>query len=146
MNFNRPVYGKITIGSHKIDLGRAPTMMEMMKRLLEQAKSAKITEDQIMIIEFAYQILPKNLTLSREALLEQELQSMMLTDLTEEVYPGVTLARVHEVMETEIFTQYYEICQPDKRIGIDDSSINKIKQTYELEFPDCVDHFPLWVK
>lgn len=109
-------------------------------------RSERFTDAQVGVIEFSFNKLPDTSALDRESQLMNELNSNLLTDPDEIIYPGVTLSRVWEVMQSPEFIAYSILCQPEKRIGVSQADIDLAIHAYRVTFPDCVEHFPLWVE
>lgn len=146
MNMDRPYFGRVTVNDSKIKLGKTE-LIEVLKRLvvqLSEHKSPSTSRIQI-IVELSTDPLPESSIMSREQTLALEMQSLIVDD-SEEVFPGVTAARVAEVMVTPEYEAYRLICEPDKRIGVPDHDIALIRSTYFSMFPDCIMYFPLWVE
>ena len=146
MNPNRAIYGRLTINDEKKSLGRAPGINEMLQRIQQQyLKSEYRGENLRLIVELSFEEIPQfESIMSRQQQLEAEAQSMMITDQSEEVFPGITLARVNEVYFSPEYKAYEHVCAPENRIGLDESEIARIRQSYAERFPDCIDKFPLW--
>lgn len=144
MNPSRNLYARMTLNGERKSLGCAP-MNEIVTRLTSQYLKHKYDGNKLqLIVEISYDELPAESIMSREQQLESELASHMITDPAEELFPGVTVARMQQVIETELFEQYKHICEPSNRIGLDQSIIDDIRSRYRDEYPDCVAHFPLW--
>lgn len=143
MNPNRIVHARLSLANDKIDLGRA-SFQEIIKRLIDQYANRRYQGDKLrLVLEISDDPLSLEPLLSREAQLEAEMLSLAVPD-SEEAFPGVTFARVHEVMASPIYEQYNHLCEPANRIGVPDSMIQSIKDQYSANFPDCIEHFPLW--
>ncbi len=145
MNPARETFGRLTIGTHKHTLGKAPGFAETLVRAAQVLKAERVTDTTVVVIELSFSRLPEASSLDRESQLLNELNSHVLTDPDEEIYPGVTLGRIQEVMLSESFIAYNELCQPDKRVGVEQSTIDLTRAKYEQAFPDCWPHFPLWI-
>lgn len=144
MNLERDVYGRLTINGERQTLGRASVKL-ITQRFMEQYKLATYRGEKLqLIIEISDDPFTSASLMSREQQLEAEMQSLINTNQDDEAFPGVTLARVSEVMATREYSDYEHICEPSNRIGVEPSQITSIRQAYTDLFPDCVQHFPLW--
>lgn len=145
MNPNRKCFGRLTINDDRIDLGFA-SVQELIKRLVDKYTAKRYDGEQLrLVVEISDTQLTHTSLLSREAQLEAEFQSLIVpaSDL-DEIFPGVSTARVLEAYESESYQQYLLICDPNKRIGLSVAETDLIRDTYQSEFPDVFDHVPVW--
>lgn len=139
------LFARLTYNDKRVNLGRA-TIDGLLQRAREEMRKIRKSDEMIIQIEMATSKLPDSTTFNKSAMLEQEFQSLIKTDLDEDSpFPGIKLARVVEVMGTEEYERYQFICQPDNRMGLDSQTIEEIKSNYFGKFPDCAPHFPGWV-
>lgn len=145
MNPNRTMYGRITINGKRTDLGRSE-FTNMLIRATQIYQNTKATGgDYLMQIELATNPLLESTTFSHTQVLEQSLAAITITDDdSDSVFPGITIGRVKEVMATPEYERYAMLCDPAKRLGIEDDVIELVKGSYRGMFPDCAEHFPLW--
>lgn len=144
MNPERIVFGRVTINGDKTSLGRAK-FVTLLQRLAQTFHSKEYRGGKLqLIVEISDDPLPVATIMSREDQLTHELQTHMVTDPDEEAFPGVTISRMLQVIETTTYEQYNHICEPSHRVGLDRQTIQSIRDKYAEEFPDCVAHFPLW--
>lgn len=145
MSPTTPLFGRITFGNQRISLGRESTS-ELLMRAAEQIRKNRIGDDTVIQIEICRNRLPDATSFNRISLLEQELAAKIITDAkAESPFPGISVGRVIEVMGTPEYEAYFQTCQPDQRIGLSQTELDRIRQEYQLIAPDCYSHFPKWI-
>ena len=128
MNPNRPLYARITLNNSKKSLGKAPTLNEFLRRAAVEYTTHKYNGEKFIgLIEFSYEPLPSDTIMSREQQLLHEFANIPLTPDDEEIYPGITMGRAMEIMNSEIGIRYNEIRNPDKRVGLDNEIIKEVR-------------------
>lgn len=146
MNPDTPLFGRITINSKRISLGRAP-VTSLMIRAVEQMRKVRHREDMLIQIELSPSRLMESSTFDRLSVMEQQLAERVITDGdTDSPFEGIKVGRVAEAMESPEYEAYAEICDPVKRQGLSDDQIRLIRDAYEAKFPDCACHFPFWIE
>lgn len=147
MNPQRSLFGRVTINGKRTDLGFA-TLNTMFIRAAQVYASTQSRASEInIVIELSAAKLPDSSILNREAIIEQSVAAQIVTDPNEESpFEGITIGRVQEAMASPEYALWYQYCQPDNRIGVDDDSIHSAQHSYEARFPDCAPHFPRWIE
>lgn len=138
MNINRPLFGRITINNKTTSLGKG-TIGDMITRIHEQyAKAPFIKDTNPFIIEMSFHKLPDGkMLMTREQQLEHEMQSLMNTDLDAKVIDDkYSIREAEEVMKDSLYEEYKVLCDPAKRIGVDNDYILRIKHEYETKYGD----------
>jgi hypothetical protein len=142
MSPDTPMFGRITIGTNRISLGRAGTTT-LLVRVSEQMRKLRATEESIIQIELSRSPLPDATTFDRLARQEQQFAERIETDPTaESPWPGITIGRVSECMASPEYEAFNEICDPEKRMLLTPEQINEIQWAYQRAYPDCARHFP----
>lgn len=140
------LFGRLTIGANRINLGRG-NITVLSIRMAEQLASIRVTDEAVIQLEMSRSKLPDSTTFDKTAYYEQQVAAKISTDPNEESpFPGITLGRVVEVMSSPIYEAYAAICEPNKRLGLTIRDLERIKLAYESTFPDCAPHFPLWIE
>lgn len=138
-------FGRITIDGKRSTLGRS-SYATILTRAAEQIRLARAKEESLIQIEISRGKFLDSTTFDKSALMEQELAQNSLTDPNDESpFPGITVGRVAEVMESPEYQAYEAICDPHKRNGLAASYVNSIILEYHETFPDCHPHFPKWI-
>ena len=139
------LFGRVSIGANRSSLGHAPLNI-LLVRASQEIQKAKHREDMIITLEMSPSKLPDSTVFDKATVIEQQLATAIVTDPNEESpFPGITVGRVAEVMMTPEYVAYEEICEPDKRMGLLPSEIDRITQEYFAIARDCFDHFPKWI-
>lgn len=144
MNLKRPLFGRITIGTTRSTLGKAE-VSTMFVRAVEQMRKSR-NDDGVVLIELSFAPLPDTTKLDRVTMLEQEFANNITSDPdAESPFPGITIGRVTEVMESAEYLAYEALCDPEHRAGVSQDHIDLVRQRYHDRFPDCFEHFPKWI-
>ena len=139
------MFGRLTHGSKRINLGRGPIHI-VLTRAVEQMKQLRKQDEMVIQIELGTSKLMDSTTFDRAAIQEQEFAQNIETDPdTDSPFPGITIGRVTEVMMTPEYNAYEAICDPLKRQGLSQPDIDRITQEYHSVARDCFDHFPKWI-
>lgn len=145
MSPDTPLFGRITIGSNRINLGRGGFSL-LMTRATEQLQKHRVGDDTVIQIECSRNRLQDATTFDKLQVIEQQLGAQIVTDLdSESPFPGITIGRVAEAMASPEYTAYEAICDPHKRMGLTQGDVEDIRGRYELLFEDCFPHFPKWI-
>lgn len=145
MSPDTPLFGRLTLGSNRINLGRGG-MSVLLIRASEQVQKHRIGDDTVIQIEMCRNKLMDSTTFDRAAVVEQQLAGNIITDHNEESpFPGITIGRVADVMMTPEYVAYEAICEPEKRMGLSQPDIDRITQEYHAIAKDCFPHFPKWI-
>lgn len=142
MSPDTPLFGRITIGSSRISLGRAGTTT-LFVRALEQIRKLRVSEEHVIQIELSRAPIPDSTTFDKLARQEQQFAERLVTDPNAmSPFPGLTVGQVAEAMASPEYEAFNEICNPEKRIGLTPEQINEIQWTYQRAFPECAKYFP----
>lgn len=145
MSPDSPLFGRITIGSARKSLGHAALSL-LMIRAAEEIRRAKHRDDLLITLEFSPSKLPDSTVFDRASVIEQQVASHCITDLSaESPFPGITVGRVAAVMMTPEYAAYEALCEPDRRQGLTTPEIERIMADYFAVAPDCYQHFPKWI-
>ena len=145
MNPDTPLFGRITIGSNRTSLGRS-AISTLMIRAMEQIRKARHRDDLVIQIEISPARLPDSTTFDRQALLELQVAEQTVVDpSSESPFPGITVGEVADAMSSPEYEAYAEICDPVKRQGLGQATLEKIQADYVSKFPMCAMHFPRWI-
>ena len=145
MSPDTPLFGRMTIGSNRINLGRGGFNL-LMVRATEQLQKHRVNDDTVIQIECSRNRLQDSTTFDKMQVVEQQLASQVITDMSaESPFPGITVGRVAEVMMTQEYISFEAICSPDKRLGLTMRDVERIQLAYFQAFPDCAPHFPKWI-
>lgn len=145
MSPDTPLFGRMTLGNNRINLGRAGFSI-LMIRATEQLRKSRIGDSTVIQLEMSRDKLPDSTTFDRASLQEQQfIQNLEVNPNDESPYEGITLGRVSEVMMSQAYENYAFICEPVNRIGIPQGDIFTIQEAYKVFAPDCLPHFPKWI-
>lgn len=145
MSPDTPLFGRITIGANRVSLGRGGTTT-LLVRVAEQMRKLRPSDDTVIQIELCRNQLPDSTTFDKLTRAEQQFAAQVITDLdAPSVWPGITVGTVALAMESPEYAAYAEICDPIKRMGLNDVEIARIVEAYSVLFPDCISHFPKWI-
>lgn len=145
MSPETPMFARLTHGAKRINLGRAPINV-LMIRAMEEMKKIRKADEMVLQLEFGTSKLMDSTTFDRAAIQEQEFAQNLVTDRdAESPFPGITIGRVADVMMTPEYTAYEAICEPEKRMGLSQPDIDRITQEYHAIAKDCFPHFPKWI-
>jgi hypothetical protein len=145
MSPDTPLFGRVTINGNRVSLGRAGTTT-LLIRLAQQLRKIRPTDDTVIQVELSRNNLPDSTTFDKLAREEQQFAERVITDKdAPSPWPGVSVGTVALAMESLEYIAYNEICDPEKRMGMSDSEIQRITDAYATLFPDCISHFPKWV-
>jgi len=145
MNPETPLFGRITVGSNRTSLGRA-ALSEMLIRAMTEIRKVRHRNDIVIQIELSPAKLPDATTFDKHAILERKVAEQTTTDLSgDSPFPGLTLQRVADCMDSPEYEAYAHICEPNNRINFNSYQIDQIRDSYESAYPDCAPHFPFWV-
>ena len=134
MNPERKLFGRVNFGPNQVDLGRA-TIDKLAVRLIEQYRKSKYQGEPLSIlVEIHSNPLPPTTIMSREQQLLHEFANIPLTPDDEEIYPGITMGRAMEIMNSDIGQQYNEIRNPDKRVGLGNDYVTQIRRCFDEQF------------
>lgn len=148
MNPNRAIYGRLTINGEKKSLGKAPGINEILQRIQQQfIKHEYRGNDLKLLVELSFDELPKFESLmTREQQLEAEFAQMSQVDpdaiFLEET--GLTHKQLSIICADPLFIQYQEICDPAKRMGLDESFIARIRDEANAKFEPHLHHLAKW--
>ena len=147
MNPQRSLFGRVTINGKRTDLGFATLNIMFIRAAQVYASTQSRASEINIIIELSAAKLPDSSILNREAIVEQSLVAQIITDPNEESpFEGITMGRVQEAMASPEYARWYQYCQPDNRIGVDNTAIAEASHAYKTRFPDCAPHFPRWIE
>lgn len=139
------MFARLTHGAKRINLGRAPINV-LMIRAMEEIKKIRKQDEMILQIEFGTSRLMDSTTFDRAAIQEQEFTSHLKHDPNEpSPFEGITMGRVAEVMMLPEYVAYEAICDPMKRQGMSQQDIDSITIQYRNAARDCFDYFPKWI-
>ncbi len=145
MSPDTPLFGRMTLGSNRVSLGRGGFNI-LMIRASEQLQKHRVSDDTVIQIECSRNRLQDATTFDKMQVVEQQLATQIITDHSaDSPFPGITVGRVAEVMMSPEYLAYEAICEPSKRMGLSASEINSIILNYHETFPDCHLHFPKWI-
>ncbi len=145
MSPDTPIFGRLTLGSNRINLGRGGFHI-LMVRAAEQLQKHRIGDDTVIQIEMCRNRLQDATTFDKLQVIEQQLGAQIITDAdAESPFPGITVGRVAMVMMTPEYVAYESICEPEKRMGLSQGDIDRITQEYHSIARDCFPHFPKWI-
>jgi hypothetical protein len=147
MNPHRRLYARLTINDKKYDLKSPPGIAELAQRLAAQYRAHKYTGEKLVgILEFSFEPLPNLSILSREQQLEAEFDSMINKDPDNIIFEetGLTNRQLGEIWNDELFQTYQTLCEPEKRIGVDESFIQDIKLRAHEKFDPHLDLISKW--
>lgn len=145
MSPDTPMFARLTHGAKRINLGRAPLNV-LMIRALEEMRKIRKQDEMVLQIEFGTSRLMDATTFDRAAIQEQEFTSHLKNDPNEpSPFEGITMGRVAEVMMLPEYVAYEAICDPMKRQGMSQPDIDRITQEYHAIARDCFEHFPKWI-
>lgn len=145
MSPETPLFGRLTLGSNRISLGRAG-FATLFLRATGELHKHRVGDDVVVQIEMSRNKLPDSTTFDKASIIEHSIAAQILTDQNaESPFPGITVGRVTEVMMSPEYAAYEAICDPIKRLGLTNFAIDGARLTYELCFPDCAPYFPKWI-
>lgn len=145
MSPETPLFGRLTLGSNRVSLGRAG-FATLFLRAANELKKQRVGDDTVIQLELSRNRLPDSTTFDKAAIIEHSIAARTLSnDDDESPFPGITVGRVAEVMMSQEYQAYEAICEPTKRMGISNPEIHEIASAYKEFAPDCFDHFPKWV-
>lgn len=146
MSPDTPLFGRLTLGGNRINLGRGGFNV-LMIRAAEQLKKLRVGDDTVIQIECSRNRMQDASTFDKLQVIEHQLAAKTITDpSTESPFPGVTVGRVNEAMASQEYAAYAEICDPIKRLGLTKFFIDGTRLAYEQCFPDCAPYFPKWIE
>lgn len=146
MSPETPMFGRLTHGAKRINLGRAPIHI-LMTRAIEQMRNFRKQDEMIIQLEFGTSKLMDSTTFDRAAIQEQEFVTQVITDMdAESPFPGITIGRVSEAMSSPEYEAYARVCEPVGRQGLNSAEVELIRFNYQSKFEDCFPHFPKWVE
>lgn len=145
MSPETPMFARLTHGAKRINLGRAPINV-LMIRAMEEMKKIRKQDEMVLQIEFGTSRLMDSTTFDRVAIQEHQFNENIITDSNaESPFPGITIGRVAEVMMTPEYAAYEAICDPLKRQGLSQIDIQEITIAYHTIARDCFPYFPKWI-
>jgi hypothetical protein len=145
MSPDTPLFGRLTLGNNRISLGRAG-MTTLMIRATEQLRKIRVSDSTVIQLEMSRDKLPDSTTFDRAALQEHQFVEQINNNPdAESPYPGITLGRVAEAMESLEYINYAMLCEPSRRLGFSNLTIDNWREAYESKFPDCAHYFPKWI-
>ena len=149
MNLDRKLFGRVTIDSKPISLGHA-TIVDLAKRLIEQYRLARASPNGkvSILVEISHDRIPELGLLDEEQQLLRQFNSMLNESSLDEPtdWPGITMSRVVEVSAMPEFEAYKLLAtNPNKRLGLTQLQIERIREAYRRAAPDCFEHFPKWI-
>lgn len=147
MSPDTPLFGRMTIGTNRVSLGRAGSTT-LLVRVSEQLRKLRPNDATVIQIELSRSPLPDSTTFDRLAREEQQFSERIITDPSApSPWPGITVGTVAQAMASPEYEMYNEIAaDPNKRIGMSPEEIQHIIDAYANMFPDCISHFPKWVE
>ncbi len=145
MSPDTPLFGRMTLGSNRVSLGRGGFNI-LMIRASEQLQKHRVSDDTVIQIECSRNRLQDATTFDKMQVVEQQLATKVITDHSaDSPFPGITVGRVAEVMMSPEYLAYEAICEPDKRMGLSMTDIEEILLAYHTFAADCFPHFPKWI-
>lgn len=145
MNPDTPLFGRLTLGSNRITLGRAG-FTTLFLRAATEIQKLRVNEDVILQLEMSRGKLPDSSSFNSDAIVEQQLAAQIVTDQTvESPFPGISVGRVVEAMSSLEYEIYERFCEPSKRMGLKEVHWIDAVMNYQDKFPDCYPHFPKWI-
>ncbi len=145
MSPDSKVYGRVTIGGNRVSIGHASVSV-MLIRAGQEIQKAKHRAEMVIQIELSPTRLLDATTFDKAAKIEHELSTHFITNPDEDSgFPGVTIRRLTEAMDSPEYKAYAEICDPEKRMSLNEEFIQDTIQAFEVRFPDCFQYFPKWV-
>lgn len=145
MSPETPLFGRLTLGSNRVSLGRAG-FATLFLRAANELKKQRVGDDTVIQLELSRNRLPDSTTFDKAAIIEHSIAARTLSnDDDESPFPGITVGRVAEAMSDSRYIAYAHVCEPVNRIGAGQLDIENIRFAYQNKFPDCFDHFPKWV-
>lgn len=146
MSPDTPLFGRITLGTNRVSLGRGGTTL-LFVRALEQIRKLRVGDEAVIQIELSRAPLPDASTFDRAARMEQMLAERLINDPdAPSPWPGITVGTVTLAMSSPEYEAYNAIASdPAKRIGLSQDEIQTIIDRYAAVFPDCISHFPKWI-
>lgn len=139
------MFGRLTVGANRVSLGRGGTTV-LLIRIAEQLRKLRPSEDTVIQIELSRNNLPDSSTFDKLARAEQQFVERIETDPNApSPWPGITVGTVAQAMESPEYIAYAEICDPEKRMGLNLFEIKEIFDAYFQAFPECAVHFPKWI-
>lgn len=147
MSPDTPMFGRMTIGTNRVSLGRAGSTT-LLVRVSEQLRKLRPNDSTVIQIEFSRSPLPDSSTFDKLAREEQQFAERIQTNPdAPSPWPGITVGTVAQAMASPEYEMYNEIASdPTKRIGMTQEEIDRIINAYGTMFPDCISHFPRWVE
>lgn len=145
MSPETPLFGRLTLGSNRISLGRAG-FATLFLRATGELHKHRVGDDVVIQIEMSRNKLPDSTTFDKASIIEHSIAAQILTDQNaESPFPGITVGRVTEAMSSESYMAYAAICDPLMRIGMTSEHMQRIAFAYQSEFGDCAPYFPKWI-
>jgi len=139
------LFARMTVGSSRIDLGRAKLPV-LLIRMVEELRKVRPAEEAVIQLEMSRSKLMDASSFNYASLIEQQLAAQVIADPSvESPFPGVSLGRVADVMSSPEYDRYLHICEPSKRMGLTQDVILTICTEYLAFAPDCYEHFPKWI-
>lgn len=146
MNPSTPMYGMIKINDSELDLGccKPQDMMVRASQVMAthkgEAVSINLRIEKTPIVSLNIFGTPEDANLAE---FESALKSAPPAAEVE-LFPGVTVQAAYEAEQSPEGQAYKRICNPDKRVGLNQAVIDEIRNAYFSRFPEIASLYPLW--
>lgn len=144
MNPNAKLFGMIKINDSEYSLGNS-TFGQLLIRATQVAANHKGEASLISIRMSKADLMTFNE--SPEEILRAQFESNLATAPAAaevELFPGITVQQAYDAEATPEGQAYKQICNPSKRLGLTQITIEQIKVAYYNRFPSIAPFYPVW--